>query len=207
MPVLEILQLKVKPNITPTDPSILTSLQTVRSLLAQKIHPTHSRFYQSIEDASLIYVLGLWDSLSQHQDFLSSPFRAEVLAPQEHLLDFSWCVHIPLEKMEDLPLEAPVVAIARLKVKSGEHVVIHKEITGRYREVLEESTKPFGVVEGWRVDGGEEGEREQLVITGWREREDHLAFTASSREKFEDYRGLREHWESVEASHMKDMER
>ncbi|KAN0110957.1 hypothetical protein V8E51_007344 [Hyaloscypha variabilis] len=207
MPVLEVLQLKVKPTITPTNPSILTSLHTVRSLLASKIHPTQSRFYQSIEDPSLIFVLGLWDSLSQHQTFLSSPFRAEVLAPQEDLLDFSWCVHIPIGKREDLPLEAPIVSVARIKLKSGEHVQLHKEITGRYREVLEETTKPFGVVERWILDGGEEGEREQVVITGWTGKEEHLAFSAGLRERFEDYRSLRGHWESVVASHMRDMEK
>jgi len=83
----------------------------------------------------------------------------------------------------------------------------HREITQRYRGVLEETTKPFGVVEGWRVDGEEEGEREQVIITGWEEKEDHLAFGAGLREKFEDYRGLRDHWESVNASHATDMER
>jgi hypothetical protein len=207
MPVLEVLQLKVKPTINPTNSSILTSLQTVRSLLASKIHPTQSRFYQSIEDPSLIFVLGIWDSLSQHQAFLSSPFRVEVLSPQEDLLDFSWCVHIPIVKREDLPLEAPIVSVARIKLKSGEHVPLHKEITGRYREVLEETTKPFGVVEGWILDGREEGKREQVVITGWPGKEEHLAFSAGLRERFEDYRGLRGHWESVMASHMRDMEK
>ncbi|KAH8759168.1 hypothetical protein BGZ57DRAFT_932358 [Hyaloscypha finlandica] len=208
MPVLEVLQLKIKPDISLLDPAILTSLQAVRTSLAEKIHPTHSRFYQSIEDPSLIYVLGLWTSLSQHQDFLSSAVRAEILAPQEHLLDFSWCVHIPLGKMEDLPLDAPVVAIARIKVKSEQYLRLHNEIAGRYRRVLEERTSPFGVADGWRIDlDGRGAENENLIITGWEKKEDRLAFEAGLREKFEDYRGLRDHWESVEASHTRDMEK
>jgi hypothetical protein len=208
MPVLEVLQLKIKPTISASDPAVLTSLQTVRTSLAEKIHPTHSRFYQSIEDPSLIFVLGLWTSLSQHQDFLSSPLRAQILAPQEGLLDFSWCVHILLEKMEELPLEAPVVAIARIGVKSGEHLKLHEEITGKYREMLAERTRPFGVVEGWAVDHeGPELEKENIIITGWEKKEDHLAFGAGLREKFEDYRGLRDHWKTLEASHVRDMEK
>ena len=122
------------------------------------------------------------------------------------MLDFGWCVHIPIDRMEDLPLEAPVVAVARLRVKSGEHESLHREITGRYRGVLEEETKPWGVVEGWILDG-EEGEREQVVITGWREKEDRVKFEAGMRETFEDYRSLRDYWEVVEASHMKDIEK
>lgn len=109
--------------------------------------------------------------------------------------------------MQQLPLEAPTVAIARIKLKSGDHhVKQHEEIIAMYRSVLEERTRPFGVVQGWRGDGGE-GEREEVVITGWETKEDYLAFSAGLREKNEDYRWLREHWESVEASHVRDMEK
>jgi hypothetical protein len=206
MPVLEILQLRIKPSISPSDLSILTSLRTVRTSLAEKIHPTNSRFYHSIEDPSLIYVLGLWDSLSKHQDFLSSPLKTEILSPQEDLLDFSWCIHIEVDSMNQLPLKAPILSIARVKLKSGDHhVKQHEEITARYRGVLEERTRPFGVVQGRRVDGGE-GEREDVVITGWETKEDHWAFSAGLRERNEDYRGLREQWESIEVSHVRDME-
>lgn len=208
MPVLEILQLKIKPTIDPSNLSILTSLRTVRTSLAQKIHPTHSRFYQSIEDTSLIYVLGLWDSLSQHQDFLSSPLKTDILSPQEDLLDFSWCLHIELDSMNQLPLKAPILSIARIKLKSGDyHVKQHEEITAQYRPVLKVRSRPFGVVEGWKIDGGAEGERESVVITGWETKEDHLEFRAGLRERNGDYRDLREHWESVEVSHVRDMER
>ena len=208
MPVLEILQLKIKDTVSPSNPAVLTSLRTVRTSLAQNVHPTHSRFYQSIEDPSLIYVLGLWDSLSQHQDFLSSPLKTEILTPQEDLLDFNWCVHIEIESNNQLPLKAPIMSIARITLKSGDHhVKQHREITARYRSVLEERTRPFGVVQGPRVDGGEEGEREEVIITGWETKEDHLTFGAGLRERNEDYRRLREHWESVEVSHFRNMER
>jgi len=39
-----------------------------------------------------------------------------------------------------------------------------------------------------------------VVITVWEKIEDHLMFEAGLREKFEDSRGLRDHWENVEAS-------
>jgi len=110
--------------------------------------------------------------------------------------------------MEDLPLDAPVVAIARIKVKSEQHLRLHNEIAGRYRRVLEERTSPFGVADGWRIDlDGRGAENENLIITGWEKKEDRLAFEAGLREKFEDNRGLRDHWESVEASHTRDMEK
>jgi hypothetical protein len=207
MSILEILQLKVKPTTEPSNPAILASLRTVRQSLAQKVHATQSRFYHSIEDTSLIYVLGLWDSLSQHQVFLSSPLKDEILSPQEDLLDFGWCIHIEMDSMNQLPLKAPILSIARIKLKSGDyHVKQHEEITARYRSVLKARTGPCGVVEGWRIDG-EDGEREQVFITGWETKEDHLEFSAGLGERNGDYRGLREHWESVEVSHVRDMER
>jgi hypothetical protein len=207
MPVLEILQLKIKPTISPDNPSILTSLRTVRSSLAEKVHLTHSRFFRALEDPSLIYVLGLWPNLATHQAFLSSPLKPSILAPQDDLLDFNWMLHIPLEDLETLSstLEVPIVAIARLHVKGGEHVIAHKEITGRYGHMLVERAKPFGVVEGWRVDG-EVGKEELVVITGWEAKEEHLVFGAGLREKYPDYATLRDHWEAFEANHMRDME-
>jgi len=172
------------------------------------VHATHSRFFQALEDPTLIYVLGLWPNLQTHQSFLASPLKPEILSPQQDLLDFGWMIHIPLEDLESLPLGAPIVAIARLHVKGGEHVIAHKEITGRYGGMLVERTKPYGVVEGWRVDG-EEGaqEQEQVVITGWEAKEDHLAFGAGLRETYPDYAGLRDHWQGIEVNHMRDMEK
>jgi hypothetical protein len=208
MPVLEILQLKIKPSISPTDPSILTSLRTVRSSLAQKVHPTHSRFFCALEDPALIYVFGLWPNVATHQAFLSSPLKPSILSPQDDLLDFNWMIHIPLEDEETLSstLEAPIVAIARLHVKGGEHVICHKEITGQYGHMLVERTKPFGVVEGWRVDK-EAGSEEQVVITGWEAKEDNMAFMARLSKKYPDYATLRDHWEGFEANNMRDMEK
>jgi heme-degrading monooxygenase HmoA len=202
MPVLEILLLKTKPSIPPTSPLILTSLQTVRSLLAAKIHATQSHFYRTTEDASKIYILGLWPSLSAHQAFLASPLRKEILAPQEELLDFVWCVHVQVSGWEDVPIGAPVVSIARIKVKGGEEGR-HESVTGKYEGRLREATG-WGVVSGWVLDEG--GERENVVITGWRTREEHLEFGRGMGEEFEDYRALREGWESVDVGHGKDME-
>jgi hypothetical protein len=205
MSVLEICQLKVKDNISPSDSSIIASLQKVRTELKERVHPTNSRFFQTIEDPTLIYILGTWPSVAKHQTFLSSPEKPQILDAQQNLLDFNWMLHIPLDNMSSLPLDAPVVAIARAHVKGGEHVTAHKKITGKYRDKLDERTKPHKVVEGWRVDE-EPGKQENVVITGWKSREDHLEFSAGLREKYADYAALNKHWEKVEAHHMRDME-
>jgi hypothetical protein len=173
MSVLEILQLRIKSTLSPTDPSILTSLIQVRTSLREKVHNTNSKFYQCIEDSSLIYVFGLWPSLQTHHSFLSSHERPSVLAPQEDTLEFNWVIHIPLSSMDELPLDAPVLCIARLFLKPDEgHVTRYERTVEKYREKVKQMTAPYRVVHVWRVDP-EEGEKEGVMITGWRDVEAH----------------------------------
>lgn len=205
MPVLEICLLKVKPSISPTSPLLLTSLQKVRTTLATRITNTASRFYQSLEDPTEIYILGIWPTLAAHHTFLASPEKAEILDAQQDLLDFGWILHIPIESMDEVPFDAPVMAITRLFVK-GEHVRRYKEVGAKYREKVVEGTKPFRIVNGWRVDG-EEGRLENVILTGWETREAHFEFTAAMVEKFPEYGTVKDCCEGMELSHCVNMEK
>jgi hypothetical protein len=208
MSVLEILQLHIKPILTPTDPSILTSLIQVRTSLREKVHNTNSKFYQCIEDPSLIYVFGLWPSLQTHHSFLSSPERASVLAPQENTLEFNWVIHIPLSSMDGLPLHAPVLCIARLFLKNDEGLVTRYENTvEKYREKVKEMTAPYKVVHVWRVDL-EEDKKEAVIITGWGDVEAHPeAMKRLAGEKGnEDYATVGECYSGVDVKHARNME-
>jgi len=73
MPVVEITQLRLKGLLT-DDPLLLDSLSLVRDKLQ-----TDSRFFSCIEDPSLVYIFGFWESLDAHLQFLASPARDEVL--------------------------------------------------------------------------------------------------------------------------------
>lgn len=206
--ILEICQLKVKPNLSPADPTLLSALSTARTELKEKVYNTNSRFYQCVEDPTLIYILGVWPSLARHGEFLASPARSEILDSQEELFNFGWILHMEIgdRGMDELPLDAPVMAITRLFMKDGEeHVKACEEIERKYREVVAEGRRPWNVVDGWRIDC-ENGKNEGVMITGWESVETHEAFTKRTREKHPEYGSVTQHYERMEVRHARNME-
>lgn len=158
MSVLEVTQLRLK-GLPADDPLLLESLSTVRGKLQ-----TQSQFYTCIEDPTLIYILGIWPSLDAHWDFLASKARDEVLGPQEDMLQFRWTVHMKLDSMLSLPLNAPVLAIEWLKIRA-EHVDTFEQTVIRHAQHLK-SSHPFKVAYGWRCDA-DAGSHEALIFSGW----------------------------------------
>jgi hypothetical protein len=204
MPILEILQLHVKPEISPTDPAVLKSLQFVRTKLAANTHNTQSKFYQSIEDPAIIYVFGEWPDLATHRIFLASSKRDAIL--QEQVLDFNWVIHMPIPSISLLPFSAPVMAITRLFIEGGEHVTEYDRKVEKYRNLIVEVTKPWTVVDGWRCDA-EEGKHEALMFTGWESMEKHDEFGKKVRAENEEYRGMSSHYHGMEVRRANNMER
>jgi hypothetical protein len=204
MSVLEICRLQIKPNISANDPSVLKSLIEVRSSLKSKVTNTNSRFYQCIEDPTLIYILGVWPTISAHHDFLSSPRRSEILLPQEGLLDFHWVMHMPLPGMQSLPLDAHVISMAKFFFRGGENVAEFQRVMNISRSKIVEGAKPYKVVDGWRCDA-EPGTHEALVFKGWKSKQAHENFTAKVIEDPE-YASVRDLCDGREVWHMRNME-
>lgn len=206
MPILEICQLKIKPHLSKDDPSLLLALQKARTELREKTVNTQSHFFRCIEDPSLIYILGIWPSLDRHKEFLASPHKAEILDAQDELFDFRWIIHTSLSDAgwDDIPLNAPVLGIARLFVKP-EGVKPYQEVVDKYSSQVEEGTKPYKLFTEWRVDC-EDGKFEHVFLTGWKKEGDHAAFTKKTREEHPDYAGVRNNYEGMDVKHARDME-
>jgi heme-degrading monooxygenase HmoA len=205
MPVLELLLLRLRPGISPTDPTLVKNLSTVRSL----VH-TNSRFYHCIEDPSLVYILGQWPSLAAHKAFLASPEREEILSRQTHQLDFLWMLHLDFavgKTMEDvLPFTAPVLSIARMSFTTASpHVDAYKEILANHRSEIVDATYPYPLFDGWRIDAPD-AKAEYMILTGWASIEAHAEFTKSMIGASQEYASARDHVEEMEVRHARNME-
>ncbi|CZT44727.1 uncharacterized protein RSE6_04941 [Rhynchosporium secalis] len=206
--ILEICQLKVKANISFSDPLLLAALCQARNQLREKVHDTNSRFYQCLENPTLIYILGCWPSLSRHAEFLQSPEKAEILDSQETLFDFGWVLHMEIgdNGIDALPLDAPVMAITRLFMKDGaEHVEACEEFEQKHRGVVGERKRTWSVVNGWRMDC-EEGKNEGVMITGWESMDEHEAFTERMRTEYPVHAEVVQYHERMEVRHVRNME-
>jgi len=202
--ILEIIQLKFAPGVSPDDPTFLKNMSNVRTALRERVHNTNSRCYQCIEDPSLLFIFGIWPDLATHQAFLSSPLKNEILALQQDQTKFQWMVHINLaEGIEELPFDAPVMNVARLRVKDG-HVTAYDDIMEKkHKGLFREATKPYNSIRTWRVDP-EAGVDEVVVITGWDSVEAHEEMQKKTWEWTKD---ALEHIEGYEAFHARNMER
>lgn len=190
MPVLEVTQLRLK-GLAAHDPALLHSLSTVRA----KLH-TSSRFYNCIDDPSLVYILGIWPSLDAHVDFLASPSRDEILGPQEDLLQFCWTVHVEMGGIDLLPLDAPILAIERIRVS--------EECTGALDQAIQKHIQElrgshlFKIATGWRCDA-EPTTHEVLIFSGCQTAQAHVGFTVKSHHSGQ--------YETIEIMRCRDLER
>lgn len=230
MPVLELLLLRLRPNISPQDPTLLANLSTVRSL----VH-TNSRFYHCTPDSdpSLIYIVGQWPSLTAHQKFLTSgPVKEEILSHQTHQLDFVWMLHIDLpvdgSVEASLPLTAPVMAIERFFIRKPDthlepnahtntdtgitdHSIPFERILANHHEAIASQTHPHPVLGGWRIDPLQPTQKEYVLFSGWASVEAHREFGLSLSNKAgeadgEYPGGLKDHCGGMEVRHARNME-
>lgn len=160
MTVLEITYLSLSLDSNRTAHSLLPALQTVRTALAEKVHPTHSRFYVAVspenqpEARQEICILGSWPSVATHRSFLADDeLREEVLAPQEGVLQFVEGTHARLGNDADknggmnseiLPLDAPVIVFERFKTPIEKTKFVEKD-----KESLRDATMPYPVFGQW----------------------------------------------------------
>lgn len=115
-------------------------------------------------------------------------------------------LHFEFDDINTLPFDAPVMSFERFHVKGGDHVTSHTKSLEKTKGLLEDATKPYNVVEAWRIDS-EPGKHESIVISGWESIETHVAFQDKLIADNPELASAREHYEDIEALHARNMER
>ncbi|KXH62328.1 hypothetical protein CSAL01_06176 [Colletotrichum salicis] len=107
------------------------------------------------------------------------------------------------KKAQDEPpslLTAPVLSVGRFGVKSEKK----EEFVKKYAEakwVVEESSKPFPVRGGWRIEKAAEDLEEYVMYCGWETVEQHKAI--AEREGFKEWAGIQEFVTGTDIWHYK----
>jgi heme-degrading monooxygenase HmoA len=208
MPVTELalLHLKNHRQIPPETKSALVSGASAQARFAG--YPV--RLYSQVEDPSYIYLLGGWDSVSQHMnEWIPSPTNQNIMSSLADEMEVVWMFHVEVEPASgetcsaSSPLDAPVLAIERCFV--GEEKGDFEDSMARVKGRMEECTAPRMLRCGWRIDHaeGREEMHEFVVLSGWEDMEDHLRFLETGSED-DKYRNDR--MEGVELRHARLME-
>lgn len=199
MTVLEFAIFSIKSPHTVETPELISALKNALQVL-NKASGFLFSLHQQTEDPSILYLLGSWTSVEAHHVFLPSPENQALLEDAKDLINVDLLFHAEIEKSA-LPLGAPCVAIGRHSIKAGQKEAFTKT-WGESKHHLEEFTKPYPLVAGWRIDGVEEGAAGEWVqFSGFESVEHHWEFAKT--EGFQEYGRVREFLGAFEVKHMK----
>jgi hypothetical protein len=207
--ITELAHLRLLPPSTLTH-SLLTNLKVVLKVSEEY---TGHRFYylQQIEDPSLLYLVGEWDSLEQHmQGFIPSQENQELLESLKGMVGVEWLLHVGVgsEALPDMSGrgkrseegeandserekkgnrdaedgQGVVWCITRFFVKEGER--------DKFLEVMSLKGRSGGG--GWRVDK-EEG------------REEFVWFGEAIEEEGWDYMGAEKFVVGIDVKHVRNL--
>ena len=167
MTITEIALLCLAPNITTTNPSLRTNLAHAKTVMQNYTNHTFY-YYQQVENPSLTYIFGEWDSLDQHMNhFVPSQDNQDVLESLKDLLTVESLEHIdvshanlPLPKTEAEKEEARdgevLLGLSRFFVKEGKR--------GEFERCVLREYIARGAQGGWRLDK-EDGREEWVLVS------------------------------------------
>ncbi|KAF2279808.1 uncharacterized protein EI97DRAFT_187478 [Westerdykella ornata] len=180
MVVTELALLRLLPPTTVGDAALQSKLANAKTVMENF---TKRRFYfaQQVEDPTLVYVIGEWDSLTQHMDeFIPSASNQALLESLKDELTVEWLIHIHAPHAE-LPLPKPgtptstnVLSIERHFVKDGEKSFFAR-VFEEEKHHLQEYVTEGRIGGGWRADP-QDGKEEFVLLCPWVDVEQHTGF-------------------------------
>lgn len=221
MPVSEIAILPLTHSITKDNPalpeSVIQHLKQAKQVLeAASGYAFH--MFQQIEDPSVVYITGLWDSAEAHNKFLPSPENQQLLELVKDDVRFEgdralqmW--HIDQDVFTLDPSSGLKSTFAAPAISLNRHFVPKDKREGfiakfqEIRSILEAFTNPVRVIGGWRIEKEEvDGkEREEWALfSGFNSVDHHMEFAQT--EEFTKYREIVGFVDGFEVRHLKAIE-
>ncbi|KAJ6160729.1 hypothetical protein N7470_004125 [Penicillium chermesinum] len=198
MPVTELALVRFKATEEPPSAAVKERLRA-----AQQGQSEYSKypvtFFSQTEDSSFVYLLGGWESVEVHtNDWITSATNQRLLGVFAEDLSVEWMFHLNLDPASSaIPLEAPVVAIARFFVEPSKKAEFETTLAAGLTH-LGAYIAPLTYAGGWRLD--KEGEDEEYVLfTGWNSVEDHFKFAET--ESFKEYAKIKPLLKGSEIKH------
>jgi len=217
MPVTEFAILPLEHPLTEnsTIPSpLLQKLRTARTVL-ENASKYKFHYFQQIETPSIIYIIGKWDSPQSHYAFLPSPENQELL---QLLKEDVYVEERNGQKMQMWHLNEDVFEVpsgtewpfAARVISCDRHFIPKDKKSGfvekfnDVRGLLEDYTKPYGVVGGWRIEKEDVETEEWVLFSGFESVDNHMEFAKT--EGFTKYREILGFVSGFELKHLRAVE-
>ncbi|GAQ03239.1 hypothetical protein ALT_0560 [Aspergillus lentulus] len=197
-PVTEIALLRLKSN-PPSASFKALLLEGIKAQAEFSSYPVY--LFTQVEDPSLIYLVGGWDSAQQHYDeWIPSATNQGIMAELSSEMELVGLSHVDGDaaRQGELLADAPVVAVGRYFMSAEKKEGFDRVFEGLQRH-LEEVTKPLPIFKGWKVEK-EEGKEEFVLFSGWAEVQQHSESARS--EGVQEFSKIKEYTDSSEVKHM-----
>ncbi len=205
MVVTELALLRLLPNISLADQTLLRNLAHAKKVLESYTHqPFH--FLSQIEDPT--FIIGSWDSPEQHwNDFIPSPTNQTLLNLLKDQVTVEYLFHVDIPQ-SSLLLHAPFISIVRQFVKPGHRETYNETFNSAKRSLelaTQEKATPHGITHGWRIEKEGDGNREEVVLfAGWDSVAEH--YELSETQRFEENKKVMALIEGAEVGHARKIE-
>src|SRR5450432_3629407 len=112
MAIIELAHVKLLGGISVSDTSLQQNMQKVTEVIEGYNH-LKNLFYVEVEDPSVLYVIGAWQSQEQHQrGFNGSAAQDKILELVKDQMDIDWMYYIDVQQSK-IPINAPVLEIRK----------------------------------------------------------------------------------------------
>ncbi|KAL2787574.1 hypothetical protein BJX66DRAFT_310660 [Aspergillus keveii] len=211
MPVHELACLRLKNGHPLTSPGNEGTLRKLRAGILEQARYTNSATHvlSQIEDPSVFYILGNWESVSQHVDeWIPCKKNQTIMGGLAEDVELVFLEHLEIPSSDamgnagEVPLTADVIAIGRYFVSHGEKEAFRGTLN-ETKHRLERFNEGKGLCGGWREDKevGDEGhaKEEFVLFSGWTSVDEHMQFAES--EGFKDFVRIKEFLKGAEIKH------
>lgn len=171
MAVTELAILPLKPNISLTNPSLRAKLLRAKQVMenALGISGRHFTYYQGIEDPTTIYLLGDWQSPSEHwEQFIPSAENRGLLELLKDDFDIPriqmYHVDVPNSKV---PADSEIIRIGWFRVKTKDKARFEEQAAHNKWLSTDHLATGKGTGGGWRIEKSDDMENEEQWVQFW----------------------------------------
>lgn len=179
MAIIELAHISLKNGLTATDPQLKKNLKEVKRVI-EEYSKLQTLFYTQIDDPSVMFVIGAWESKDKHQHgFTGSPEQNQILDLIKDQMSIDWMHYMNVEQTA-LPLDAPVLVIVKAVVARDTHKWMFDQDFAAGTSSL--GGARYGALAAWNVPKDEHEEIVRVHFSGWDGVEDAMEGIANTVE-------------------------
>jgi len=171
MAIIELVHIKLLGGISISHPSLRQNMQKVTQVIEAYNH-LRNLFYVEVEDPSILYVIGAWESQEQHQSgFNGSAAQGQILELVKDQMDIDWMHYIDVEQSK-IPISPPVLEIRKYTLPSNADKQAFNNTLTAERVTLDTYTE--GTTGGWNLPKSEGEKAVWVQFSGYKSVDDHV---------------------------------